>query len=127
MKQVILYALIIITFHLTVLLIPLIVFLIGLSLPGVSLLNTFYWFYWPYIISSPILILVLCYRIADRQTTRPWIAICTAFIGFSPIWLSYLSFTTTWNPRDLAIVLFSPILLGLIAMTMAKIATKNPS
>lgn len=126
MKQVILYTLIIITFHLTVLLIPLMVFLIGLSLPKVLFLNTFQWLYWPYIISSPILILVLSYRIAVRQTSRPWIAICIAFIGFSPIWLSYLSFATPWNPRDLAIVLFSPILLGFIAMTMAKIATKNP-
>jgi hypothetical protein len=126
MKQVIFYALIIITFHLTVLLIPLLVFLIGLSLPGVSLLHTFRWIYWPYIISSPILIFVLSYRIASRHANHPWIAICTAFVGFSPIWLSYLSFASPWNPRDLAIVLFSPILLGFIAMTMAKTASKNP-
>jgi hypothetical protein len=118
--------LIIITYHLTVLLIPLIVFLIGLSIPGVSLLNTFHWLYWLYIILSPILILILSYRIASRQANRPWIAVCTAFIGFSPIWLSYLSFAAPWNPRDLAIVLFSPVLLGLIAIAITKIARKKP-
>ena len=125
MKQVILYALIIITFHLMLLLIPLFVFLISLSLPGVSFPNTYYWFYWPSIIASPVLILVLCYRIAIRQATRPWIAICAAFSGFSPIWLSYLFFTNPWNPIELSTVLFSPILLGVIAVIMAKINQKN--
>jgi hypothetical protein len=102
------------------------VFLISLSLPGVSIFDTFRWFYFPLLLFSPILILILCYRIARRQTQKPWIAIFIAFIGFSPIWLAYLSLTNPWNWRDLGIVLLSPIFLGLIAIALAKYTHKFP-
>jgi len=121
MKQIFLYTLIIFTFHLLVLLIPVVVFLISLSQPGISIFNTFRWFYLPLVFLSPVLILTLSYRIAYQQVTRSWMAIISGFTGFSPIWLSYLSLATPWNPRDLGIVVFSPIFLSLIAILMAKL------
>lgn len=124
MKQIFRYTLIILTFHLLVLLIPVIVFLISLSQPGISILNTFRWFYLPLVFLSPVLILTLCYRIACHQATRPWMAVISGFIGFSPIWLSYLALATPWNLRDLGIVIFSPIFLSLIAVVMTKFTNK---
>jgi hypothetical protein len=126
MKKILLYTLLILTFNLTILIIPLLVFLISLSVPGVSIFDTFRWFYFPMILFSPILILILCYRIARRQIQRPWIAMFIAFIGFSPIWLAYMFLTSPWNWRDLGIVLLSPLFLSFIAIALAKYNNKFP-
>ncbi len=125
MKKSILYTLLILTFNLTLLIIPLLVFLISLSVPGVSIFNTFRWFYFPLLLFSPVLILVLCYRLARRRAHNSWIAVLIAFIGFSPIWAAYLSLTTLWNWRDLGIVLLSPVILSLIAIALAKWEVRN--
>ncbi len=125
MKRVLFYTLIMIAFNLTILIIPLLAFLISLSLPGLAIFNTFRWIYFPIFLFSPILLLTLCYRIGCLMNQKVWVALIPAFIGSSPIWLAYLSFVTPWNLKDLGVVLFCPIVLGLIAIGLAKITPRQ--
>lgn len=125
MKKLFLYTFIIITFNLTLLIIPLLLFLLCLSVPSTSFFEVFHWFYLPFVIASPILVVILGYRIY-KMTHKPWIPPLMSWIGFSPIWLSYLMLTTPWNYRDMAIVLLTPLLLGLIAYVLAEKTIHTP-
>lgn len=126
LKKIIFYTLIIISFNLFVLILPFLLFLLILSFPHSGIYDCFLWFYVPMLITSPLLTIICCYRLALKQNQQPWLlTMAISTIGFSPVWLTYLSLTSFWNTRDLLLVFLTPPLLGIIGYGLTKIAAPD--
>ena len=127
-KIIIFYTLIIISFNLFILILPFLLFLLLLSFPRAGIYDCFLWLYIPALITSPILTTIFCYRLAKKEHQRPWfVPMIVSTVGFSPIWLTYLSLTSFWNTRDLLLVFLTPPLLGLIGYGLTKIPVPGQS
>lgn len=114
-NKIILYPCFIFAYHLALLVLPINLFLIGLRFPMIT--QVFPWIFYPFVILSPILTLLLALR-ATPVNSRcfAWIfPVAVCLIGYSPLILFYYLIASLNNLRDYASVLAFPVFIGLTA------------
>ena len=114
-NKIILYPCSIFIYHLALLVLPINLFLIGLRIP--LIIQIFPWSFYPFLILSPILTLLLAMRATPANGHRfAWIfPVAVSLIGYSPLIAFYYLIASLNNLRDYASVLAFPIIIGLTA------------
>lgn len=122
MKKLIIFSFILLSYHILLLITPVIIFLSTLSFTPKKFLDGLYLIFLILAVFSPILTIALSYRISQENFfKKSWLApIIISFIGFSPFYFFYFFVSSLWNPRDFLLIVSFPILLGLIAFWIAK-------
>lgn len=114
-NRIIRYSFFLLVYHLLLLVLPINYFLIGLRIP--LIIQIFPWLFLPLIIVSPILTLLLAIRsIPSKKAHLRWVfPVAVSLIGYSPIIGFYFSLSSLTSLRDYSLLIFFPVLIGLIA------------
>ncbi len=114
-KKIVLYSFSIFVYHLFLLALPINIFLVGLRVP--FLIEVFPWLFSPFLIFSPILTVLLTLRSTPTGNQQfDWIfPVTVSLIGYSPLICFYFFIAALNNIRNYSLVLFFPIILGLLA------------
>lgn len=109
------YSLFIIVYHVLLIALPVNYFLIGLKIP--FLMDLFPWLFYPFLLFSPILTVLLSIRSTPSNIRHfAWIfPISVSLIGYTPVIGFYFFISSLTNIRDCCLMLFFPIILGLIS------------
>ena len=123
--KIIFYSFLIFVYHLLLLVLPLNFFLIGLKIPFI--IKFFPWLFYPFLLFSPILTVLLAIRSTPTGIKRfDWIyPIAVSVFGYSPIVGSYFLISSLNNSRDYWLVALFPILIGLIAFWGSRFLTSS--
>lgn len=113
--KIVFYSFLIFVYHLLLLVLPLNFFLIGLKIPFI--IEFFPWLFYPFLIFSPILTVLLSIHSTPPGVERfGWIyPVTVSVLGYSPIVGSYFLISSLNNIRDYSLLVFFPVLIGLFA------------
>lgn len=124
-NKIIFYPCLIFVYHLLLLVLPLNFFLIGLKVP--LMIQVFPWLFFPFLIFSPILTLLLAFR-ATPAKSEPigWVfPIAVSLFGYSPLIIFYFLVASLNNIRDYVLILSFPIIIGLIAFGFVRFSSRS--
>lgn len=125
LNKIIFYPCFIFVYHLLLLVLPLNFFLIGLKAP--LLIQVFPLLFYPFLIFSPILTLLLASRATPaKKEPLSWIfPIAISLIGYSPLIIFYFLIASLNNILDYALILSFPIIIGLVAFGFARFSPRS--
>jgi len=114
-NRTIIYSFFIFAYHLLLLVFPLNFFLIGLKVP--LIIPAFPWLFYPLLIFSPVLTLLLAIRSTPPCNQHfAWVfPILLSLIGYAPLIGSYILVSSFIDFRTYLLVVLFPVLIGLLA------------
>ena len=121
MKKLFYFSLLGLTYNLLLLILPFVLFLLGISFSHNLYIDAFLWIYFIFLLSSPIFILVLAYRSfqlyhGHYRYMGPFLV---SFLSFSPLWYLSIQFSCLWGIRDYLSTLSVPLFTAILACTLA--------
>ena len=116
MRKILIYSLIIFSYNILIIVLPLLLFLISLSFNNSALLNILPWIYCPLLLLSPLLTIRLGYLLVHDKLSPfgYFIPMIVSLIGNSPFLGLYRSFNSLGNPLDFFLLIGLPIIFGLL-------------
>ena len=114
-NQIIIYSSFIFLYHLLLLVFPLNFFLISLKIPFI--IPAFPWLFYPFLIFSPVLTLLLAIKSTPLSNPRlSWLfPVALSLIGYIPLSGPYLLISSFIDLRNSILVVLFPVLIGLTA------------
>ena len=121
MRKILLYTLIIFIYNLFLLTLPVMFFLAFTQWTMPDSLHFLPWLYCIFLLVSPILTIVLEYRMINGKMNlfNSLLPIITTFLGFLPFWVLYSFINSIWMPSDYLLFLGLPILFGVFVDVLA--------
>jgi hypothetical protein len=117
MKKMLIFTVIILSYHLLLFSIPLLIFLASIYWSSEALLNIIPWILGTLVLLSPFLAIFLGYHLIINSITPigRLTPIIVNYIGYSPLLLLCFLLSSQWNPRDYLLFVSLPFLLGLLS------------
>jgi hypothetical protein len=117
MRKTLFYTFLIFFYHILVIFLPILLFMVSLSLANRFLLQILPWLYSLFMLLSPLIIIYLGYlAVRDKKSTFGWlIPIFISFIGNLPFLILYCLFSSLTTALDYLLLIGLPILWGLLA------------
>ncbi len=123
MKQLLYNSLFCLLFNTWLLILPIVFFLLSLYWQNEQILDLFLWIYLIFLLSSPILTLLIAFRTAARfhDYQRCFAPFLICFIAYLPLWVISIQVNTLWGIREYAQVLLIPLGLGTLDLVLLSI------
>ena len=121
MKKLLFYSLLGFAYNIFLIALPLVFFLFSLSFSHNIFYDAFLWGYFIFLLTSPIFILILAYRITIyyQDGSRCLVPFIITFISYIPLWVLSIGFSSLWGIRDYLTVLAAPLIIAIVALLLA--------